>query len=100
MADARLDLLKPIPLLSVSNEVILMAERLVMQGIIPFQAASDAIHVAVASVHRMGYLVTWNFKHIANPFLRERLRACVNDAGFRLPVMCSPEELLQNDEAD
>lgn len=60
--------------------------------------ASDAVHIAVASVHEMNYIVTWNFKHIANPYTRDRLRAVVADAGFRLPVMCSPEELIQYDE--
>ena len=45
------------------------------------------------------YLVTWNFKHIANPFIRNRLREVVLDSGFMLPVICTPEELL-NDESD
>jgi len=48
----------------------------------------------------MDYLVTWNFKHIANPFIRDRLRVAVAAADFVLPVMCSPEELLQNDDED
>ena len=64
------------------------------------KAASDAIHIAVASVHRIDYLVTWNFKHIANPFSRERLRKVVTEAGYVLPIMCSPDELLQNNEDD
>jgi hypothetical protein len=72
----------------------------VESGIVPAKAASDAIHIAVASVHRMDYLVTWNFKHIANPFIRERLRRTIAAAGFELPVMCSPEELLQNNDED
>ena len=43
-------------------------------------------------------LVTWNFKHIANPHIRERMRTKINDSGYRMPVMCSPEELLNDDE--
>jgi hypothetical protein len=46
------------------------------------------------------YLVTLNFKHIANPFIRDRLRFAVANAGFELPVMCSPDELLQNEDED
>ncbi len=56
------------------------------------QAASDALHTAVASVHGVGYVVEWNFKHIANPFIRDRLRFSVASAGSELPVMCSPDE--------
>ncbi len=100
MAADRLALLHSIPLLTMTDEAISLAGTLVSTGIVPQKAASDALHIAVASAHRIDYLVTWNFKHIANPFLRDRLRAAVTEAGFEMPVMCSPEELLQNDEDD
>jgi hypothetical protein len=100
MAAYRLDLIRDVPLLPLPDEGLKLAGRLVELEIVPAKAASDAIHIAVASVHRMDYLVTWNFKHIANPFIRDRLRRAVAAAGFELPVMCSPEELLQNNDED
>ena len=100
MANARQDLLAAVRLLPVTDEVIELAANLVSTGLVPAKAASDAMHIAVASVHRIDYLVTWNFKHIANPFSRDRLRIAVADVGFELPVMCSPDELLQNNEDD
>ncbi|MFM8364862.1 MAG: type II toxin-antitoxin system VapC family toxin [Verrucomicrobiota bacterium] len=98
MARLRLALLEKANQLSITDEVGIVAKMLVDGGLVPPKAASDAIHIAVASVHRMDYLVTWNFKHIANPFLRDRLRASIHDAGYHLPVMCSPDELLENNE--
>ena len=98
MALARQALLARVQLLSVTDDVIALASKLVTSGLIPAKASSDAIHIAVASAHGIDYLVTWNFKHIANPFSRDRLRAAVAAEGFKLPVMCSPDELLQNDE--
>ena len=98
MAAARLALLQKTTKLEITDEVGLLAQRLVAGGLIPDKAASDAIHIAVASVHRMDYLVTWNFKHIANPFIRDRLRKAVQESGFLLPVLCSPDELLQYNE--
>lgn len=100
MAAARQVLLAEVRLLPVTDEVIALASKLVVAGIVPAKAASDAMHIAVAAVHGIDYLVTWNFKHIANPFTRDRLRMAVADAGFGLPVMCSPDELLQNNEDD
>ena len=100
MASERLKLLRGIPLLPLPEPGLELARRLVSSGLIPPKAASDALHIAVASVHRMDYLVTWNFKHIANPFIRDRLRSAVSKAGFELPVMCSPDELLQNEDED
>jgi predicted nucleic acid-binding protein len=100
MASDRQALLAAVRLLPVTDEVIALASVLVSSGLVPASAASDAMHIAVASVHCIDYLVTWNFKHIANPFSRDRLRLAVADAGFELPVMCSPDELLQNNEDD
>jgi len=77
MADARLKLLQGIPLLPLPDEGLELAQSLVTSGIVPAKAASDALHIAVASVHRIDYLVTWIFKHIANPFIRDRLRSAV-----------------------
>jgi hypothetical protein len=98
MAADRLKLMQDLPLLPLPDEGLELAQRLVVSGIVPPKAASDALHIAVASVHRIDYLVTWNFKHIANPFIRDRLRLAVANAGFELPVMCSPDELLQNED--
>ena len=100
MAVARQGLLAAVRLLPVTDDVIALASTLVSTGLVPAKAASDAMHIAVASVHGIDYLVTWNFKHIANPFSRDRLRIAVAEAGFELPVMCSPDELLQNNEDD
>jgi hypothetical protein len=75
-----------------------LARSLIRSGLVPTIASPDAVHIALASVYRIDFLVTWNFKHIANPHIRERLRKKINDSGHRMPVMCSPEELLNGDE--
>lgn len=98
MAGRRLELLLPLQKLELTEEVGSLARDLIKAGLVPEKAASDAVHIAVASVHQMNYIVTWNFKHIANPYTRDRLREVVAQAGFHLPVMCSPEELIQFDE--
>lgn len=67
MAGKRLELLDGIPLLELTDDVVSIAEVLLARQIIPTKAADDAIHIAVASVHRVDYLVTWNCKHLANP---------------------------------
>ncbi len=99
MAEDRLALIRGLPVLAVSETAGELAKRLLAKGLVPLKAASDAIHIAVACAHGMDYLVTWNFKHIANPYIRERLRQAVLDFGLTLPVICTPEELL-NDEND
>ena len=57
----------------------------------------DALHIAVASVHAVDYLVTWNCKHIANAHLRRGIAEINLRMGVFTPVICTPEELLDDD---
>lgn len=98
-ASRRLEMLADIPVLEFNTDVENLARRLIGSGLVPASVASDAVHIATASVHGVDFLVTWNFKHIANPLIRQRLRQEVALSGYVLPVLCTPEEFL-NDEND
>jgi predicted nucleic acid-binding protein len=95
-ASQRLGLLNEIPVLEVTPPVEQLTRRLLEVSLIPAGVASDALHIATASVHGVDFLVTWNFKHIVNPHIRQRLRMEVASLGYVLPVLCTPEELLRD----
>jgi hypothetical protein len=57
-------------------------------------AQRDAQHVAVAAVNGMEFLLTWNCTHLANVMLRDKIKQACEDAGFRSPKICTPEELI------
>ncbi|MFT5471305.1 MAG: putative nucleic acid-binding protein [Verrucomicrobiales bacterium] len=97
MASKRRQLLDGIPLLELSEDVEKISEELLQRQIIPTKAADDAIHIAVASVHEIDYLVTWNCKHLANPRNWRRISDCVANFGYRATVICTPEELIGDD---
>ena len=97
MAQARLRLLGALPLLDLDNLVLEVAEDILNRGIIPAKAADDAIHIAVASVHRIDYLLTWNCTHIANPRNWHRISNCLQAHGLRPSVICTPEDLIGDD---
>lgn len=99
MAAERLAMLQGVRLLPVTGDAAELARLLVSSGLVPAIAAPDAVHIALASVYQIDFLITWNFKHIANPHIRERMRMKITDSGHRMPVMCSPEELLTEDES-
>jgi hypothetical protein len=50
-------------------------------------------------VNGVEYLLTWNCKHIANPSMRPRIERICRDRGFEPPVICTPQELLEIDDA-
>ena len=90
----RLAILKDIPMLEVSKEAKAFARRLMKQVRLPAQAAVDSLHIAVAVVHVMEYLLTWNCAHIANAELRSKIEAVCKARGYKAPIICAPEELL------
>ena len=94
LALQRLSLLSGLPLLDVTDSAIGLAEKLVEAAIIPQVAAEDALHVTLAIMHGVDYLVTWNCRHIANALIRPRIERAAGDAGLLPTIICTPEELL------
>lgn len=95
----RLAVLAGIPLLEQTSDIADLAEALVRGVPLPAKAVADALHIAVAAVHGMDYLLTWNCTHIANVTLRSRIEAVCRAAGYEPPLICTPEE-LPVEEAD
>jgi predicted nucleic acid-binding protein len=89
----RLAVLERLPLLAVTDAAIALATMLVTRQALPAQAAQDALHLAIACVHGMQYLLTWNCTHLANARLRSRIEQVCRDAGYVPPIICTPEEL-------
>ena len=76
-----------------------LAAHLVDSGAVPRTAAEDALHIAVAAVHGVDYLLTWNCKHIANASRRQAIECACRDAGCEPPVICTPEELMDDEQS-
>ncbi|MFM7220961.1 MAG: DNA-binding protein [Nodosilinea sp.] len=56
--------------------------------------SDDAVHIALATVNSLNYLLTWNCKHIANAQIRRKLLEICSDFGYTLPIICTPYELM------
>lgn len=93
-AQRRLTFLEGLPLLDLNVEVVRLAEELVAQGAFPEAASADAVHVAVATVHAMDFLLTWNCRHIANAENVRTATGICSARGFQIPCICTPEELM------
>ncbi len=83
-----------VPLLDVTVAAGALAHRLQALAAFPAKAGVDALHVAVATVHGMDYLLTWNLRHIANAEQRPLIERACRSAGYRPPVICTPDELM------
>ena len=94
-ADARLAFLAGLTLLEITEEALTLAQRLLQAKAIPQDFPEDALHVAVAVVNGIEYLLTWNYKHLANAGMRSKIEATCRELGYEAVVICTPEELME-----
>jgi predicted nucleic acid-binding protein len=89
-----LKLIKPLEQVELTDEASILAEGYIARGIFHRKFIADAIHVALASFHKIDYLVTWNFGHLANVRRQARIRLFNTAAGFFVPMIVTPEFLV------
>lgn len=95
MAAARLQLLAGVPVLATNAAAERVATAVMRAGALPASANADAMHIALAAVHRVSYLATWNCRHIDNPAIKPHLRRICARHHVILPEICSPLQLLE-----
>ena len=95
LARQRLELLTGVPRLPVTDDVERLAETIFAHLELPDSARVDSLHLAASSHHRLDYLLTWNLRHIASGRVRLALAQLHEATGIHVPVICTPEELLE-----
>lgn len=93
-AARRLDVIMEFPVLDIDDKTVELAETLFSVLAIPEKARDDALHIAVACRCEMDYLLSWNFKHIVNAATLRKLSSFISETDYRLPQICTPEELI------
>jgi hypothetical protein len=94
LASKRATIVKSLDILEVNDAVTHLAERFLASKVVPKKAAADAAHIAIAAVHNMNYLMTWNCTHIANAEMSVKIKHVCEKSGYSTPVICTPEELM------
>lgn len=89
-----LNLVNPLEQVELTEEASILADGYVSRGIFHRKYIADALHVAIASCHKIDYLVTWNFGHLANVRRQARIRLFNTAAGFFVPMIVTPEFLV------
>ena len=90
----RLAVIGGLPTLALTDEANALTQAIMAAGILPPQVLRDAAHVAVAAVHAVDYLLTWNCKHLANAQIARRIAVVCEKLGRKMPIICTPEELI------
>lgn len=99
-AAERLAVLLVIDVLETTPEAVLLAKELLTTESVPQKAVEDALHIAVSASHGMDFLLSLNFRHINNGVRRRKLEQVCISAGFVLPQICTPDELMGEDDGE
>ena len=97
-ATERLAIVDGIDVVTPREDAESLAEALMLGKAVPESEPRDAAHIALAAVHGLDYLVTWNFKHVLNPHLQRRIGDICRDSGFVPSTICTPEQLLESND--
>jgi hypothetical protein len=93
-ARKRMEIIDMFDVLEVTEEAELPAKAILGSEAIAPRAIRDAAHIAVAAIHDVDYLLTWNCTHLANAQAIRRVSVVCNRVGFHMPTICTPEELM------
>jgi predicted nucleic acid-binding protein len=93
-ASRRRELLGEVSLFPLNERILELARLLVVPGAIPEKAGPDAVHIAAAAVEECEFLLTWNFRHIANVRIRREVERILLNHGYTKTTICTPEELI------
>lgn len=90
----RIQALQNISILLLTPEVLNLADTFMVQKVLSPKAEQDAVHIAVATVYELNYLLIWNCRHIANAEIQKGIAQVSHQLGYELPRICTPYELL------
>ena len=97
-AEQRLRVLEQLETLQPAPELEPLAERIRSALDIPTRARLDAFHLAYTIHYELDYLLTWNCAHLANAPRLRRLADFLQSERLWLPIVCTPEEMVQQSE--
>ena len=95
-AQRRLEIISALTVLEILSETDVLTYRLLNAGAVPRNSVTDAQHIAIAAVHGVEYLVSWNHKHIVNEYKRGHINQVCQEAGFQPITICTPIELMED----
>ena len=94
-AKKREALVAHLPNLSLSSQARALVRQLVAARAVPENSEADAEHIAIATVHGVDYLVSWNHKHLVNENQLRQINRVCEASGFRPVTICTPTRLME-----
>lgn len=89
-----------ITMLEINDEANRIANIYVQEGVIPATHRLDSAHIAIATVHKLDCILSFNFQHINNLDTKVMTAKINARENHKSVVITKPEEVLLNEETD
>ncbi len=100
-AQRRLDAIKDLASVDTDQpDVEILAKALTERKALPAAARFDALHIAAAACNGIPFLMTWNYKHLANPVQLDFVEQVCIDCGYRAPRIVTPDQFNLQSQGD
>ena len=80
--------------LEVTEDVLDLAKEYITEKVVGQTSYADCLHIALATINRTDYLISWNFKHIVNVGLIREYNAVNIKNGYKLLVVCNVTTII------
>jgi len=81
----------------ITEEINQLALEYINEKVVGETSIDDCRHIACATINKVDYLISWNFKHIVNVFRIRGYNATNIKNGYMQLDMRSPKEIISND---
>jgi len=82
----------------VTEEAYELAQKYLDEEVVGETSADDCRHIATATINKVDYLVSWNFKHIVNVFRIRGYNSINLRYGYSQLDIRSPKEIVSNED--
>jgi predicted nucleic acid-binding protein len=86
--------------LDLNEEATELAKNYILEKVVGQTSFADCLHIALATIHRADFLVSWNFKHIVNMQRIRGYNAINIKNGYKQLEIRSPREFKKYDESE
>ena len=83
-----------IELVQISDEAIELAKNYIQENVVGKTSFDDCVHIALATIHKVDILVSWNFKHIVNVYRIRGYNSVNLRLGYSQLEIRSPKEII------
>ncbi len=82
----------------VTDQAVNLARNYISENVVGKTSFDDCVHIALATIHKVDILVSWNFKHIVNVYRIRGYNSVNLRAGYQTLEIRSPKDIIDYED--